>query len=189
MGTTSPARPEPLVPGLIRTVLACVPPGPVAQLLAEQASCLGRRHLVRLATTPRQAMLSYARQPADVVLVDRRFSADPIGVLGARRRPSTTVVVVDVGRDGDLLLTAVAGAATGELRPAVRRLVLPVRLTGREEQVLRQLCDGSTNEEIAGVLGIGPDTVKTHVRRLYAKLGARRRTQAVAMALRAGLVE
>lgn len=186
---TLPARPD-TAPGPARTVLACVPPGPAARLLAERLCGLGSGHLVRLATTPRQALTGYARQQSDVVLVDCRFVRDPISVLGPRRSPHTTVIVVDVGQNGEMLLAAVAGAATGGLRPPSRRPSGPaVRLTGREQQVLRALCEGATNEEIAGELQIGADTVKTHVRRLYDKLGARRRTQAVALALRAGLVE
>ncbi|GAA4213298.1 helix-turn-helix transcriptional regulator [Actinocatenispora rupis] len=186
---TLPARPD-TAPGPTRTVLACVPPGPAARLLAERLCGLGRGHLVRLATTPRQALTGYARQQADVVLVDCRFVRDPISVLGPRRSPRTTMIVVDVGYDGEALLAAVAGAASGGLRPPARRPSGPiVRLTGREQQVLRSLCEGLTNEEIAEELSIGADTVKTHVRRLYDKLGARRRTQAVALALRAGLVE
>lgn len=186
---TLPARPD-SPPGPTRTVLACVPAGAAARLLAERLVATGNGHLVRLATTPRQAVTCYTRQHTDVVLVDYRFARDPITVLGPRRSPHTAVIVVDVGADGDLLLAAVAGAVTGALRVAPRRLPRPpIRLTGREQQVLHALCDGATNEEIAEQLCIGADTVKTHVRRLYDKLGARRRTQAVALALRAGLVE
>ncbi|MGA8116652.1 MAG: helix-turn-helix transcriptional regulator [Actinocatenispora sp.] len=187
--STVPGRLELLAPGPVRTVLACVPPGPAAHLLVEQLIAAGRGHLVRLATTPRQAILGYARKPTDVVIVDYRFTRDPIRVLGPRRSPNTAVIVVDAGRDGELL-AALAGAATGATGPAPPSVAeLRIRLTCREQQVLRRLCDGATNEEIADELSIGADTVKTHVRRLYAKLGARRRTQAVAMALRSGLVE
>jgi len=44
-----------------------------------------------------------------------------------------------------------------------------------------------TNIEIGVELGIAPDTVKTHVARVFEKLGARDRTQAVSRALRMGL--
>lgn len=172
-----------------RTVLVCVPQGTLARGFVERVVAEGGGHLVRVVTTPRQAFAAYARCPVDVVLVDRHFMRDPIEVLGTHRSLRTAIIVVDVGLDGGLM-AAVAGAATGE--PQARRSSIPprpMRLTGREQQVLGRLCDGGTNEEIAAELGIGADTVKTHVRRLYDKLGARRRTQAVAMALRAGLVD
>lgn len=172
-----------------RSVLVCVPPGPSARLFIERIVARGGGdHLVRIATTPHQAVSGYARQNADVVLVDRNFARDPIGVLGTHRAPRTSVIVIDVGTDCDLL-ALMAQAATGGLRGISRRAAAQIRLTGREEQVLRRLCDGATNDEIADELGIGTDTVKTHVRRVYEKLGARRRTQAVALAMRAGLVD
>lgn len=172
-----------------RTVLVCVPPGPLVRVFVERMVAAGGARSVRIATTPHQALAGYARQHADVVLVDRNFARDPIDLLGGHRAPQTSVIVIDVGTDGELLAT-VAGAATGGLR-SVRRPPVgpPVRLTGREQQVLHHICDGATNEEIADDLGIGADTVKTHVRRLYEKLGARRRTQAVAVALRSGLID
>jgi DNA-binding NarL/FixJ family response regulator len=187
---TLPARSAaPLAGGQPRSVLVCVPPGPSARLFIERIVARGGGdHLVRIATTPHQALTGYARQNADVVLVDRNFARDPIGMLGTRRAPRTAVIVIDVGTDGDLL-ALMAQAATGGMRGIRRQPGVQIRLTGREEQVLRRLCDGATNDEIADELGIGADTVKTHVRRVYEKLGARRRTQAVALAMRAGLVD
>lgn len=61
-------------------------------------------------------------------------------------------------------------------------------LTGREEQVLRLLARGLSNPEMAGRLGVGAETVKTHVGNVLAKLGARDRTQAVVMAYELGFV-
>jgi DNA-binding CsgD family transcriptional regulator len=61
-------------------------------------------------------------------------------------------------------------------------------ISGRELDVLRLLAGGQSNKEIARVLGISPNTVKTHVARLYEKLEARRRTDAVAKAQMLGLL-
>jgi DNA-binding NarL/FixJ family response regulator len=61
-------------------------------------------------------------------------------------------------------------------------------LTTRERQVLRMLADGLAHEEIANQLGIGSETVRTHVRKASSRLGASTRTQAVATALRLGLI-
>jgi DNA-binding CsgD family transcriptional regulator len=48
---------------------------------------------------------------------------------------------------------------------------------------------GSTTKEVARDLGISPHTVKTHLERIFEKLGASDRAQAVAIALRRGLVD
>lgn len=61
-------------------------------------------------------------------------------------------------------------------------------LTERELAVLRLLASGHRNEEIARQLFISPETVKAHLTKATRKLGATTRTQAVAEALRQGLI-
>jgi DNA-binding NarL/FixJ family response regulator len=61
-------------------------------------------------------------------------------------------------------------------------------LTERELQVLRGMADGKSNAEIGRDLFVSEDTVKTHARRLFRKLGARDRAHAVAAGFRTGLV-
>ena len=61
-------------------------------------------------------------------------------------------------------------------------------LSPRERQVLGLLAEGHTSAETAAYLGIGEQTVQTHVRRTMAKLSARTRTEAVATALRLRLL-
>jgi PAS domain S-box-containing protein len=72
------------------------------------------------------------------------------------------------------------GAASGVRRAA------GASLSPRERQVLSLLSEGQTSAETAVSLGIGEETVQTHVRRAMAKLSARTRTEAVATALRTG---
>ena len=62
---------------------------------------------------------------------------------------------------------------------------LPI-LTIRENQVLRGMSPGKSNSQIGRELYLSEDTIKTHARRLFAKLGARDRAHAVALALRLG---
>ncbi len=61
------------------------------------------------------------------------------------------------------------------------------RLTPREADVLRLVCRGATNAEIAGALRMGERTVKSHVSAVLAKLGVRDRAAAIVAAYDAGL--
>lgn len=104
----------------------------------------------------------------------------------------------------DKLIEAIRVVAGGEalLAPSVtRRLIeeftrsrpagepgLIEHLTERETEVLALIGQGLTNQELAERLFIADNTVKTHVKRVLAKIGARDRAQAVVKAYEAGLV-
>jgi DNA-binding NarL/FixJ family response regulator len=62
-------------------------------------------------------------------------------------------------------------------------------LSRRESEILQKIAFGATTKEIAHDLSISPHTVKTHLERIFEKLGANDRAQAVAIALRRGLVD
>jgi DNA-binding NarL/FixJ family response regulator len=62
-------------------------------------------------------------------------------------------------------------------------------LSRRESQILQKVAYGATTKEVAHDLQISPHTVKTHLERIFEKLGANDRAQAVAIALRKGLVD
>jgi PAS domain S-box-containing protein len=76
-----------------------------------------------------------------------------------------------------------AGAQQSSWRPPNRGP------SAREREVLGLLARGSTDAEIASLLGLSSATVQTHVRNAKAKLGAKTRAQAVAMALGQGLID
>ena len=61
-------------------------------------------------------------------------------------------------------------------------------ISDRELEVLAEIAAGHSNKEIAARLHVSPNTVKTHVARLFEKLGARRRTDALRRARELGLV-
>jgi len=62
-------------------------------------------------------------------------------------------------------------------------------LTARELEVLRKVAGGNRNRDIAGRLFITEETVKVHLKHIMEKLGARDRTEAVAIALRRGIIQ
>ena len=61
-------------------------------------------------------------------------------------------------------------------------------LSKREREILQKVADGATTRLVASELGISPHTVKTHLERIFEKLGANDRAQAVAIAIRTGIV-
>ena len=87
----------------------------------------------------------------------------------------------------DALRVVASGRTTFDARHP-RRAPGRAALSPRERQVLRLIADGNTNREVADELGIGDETVKTMVSRIFAKLGVRRRTEAVAEAHARGLL-
>lgn len=99
----------------------------------------------------------------------------------------------------DILLSSIRAAARGQslLDPTVTSVVIQELtrfgksgedLTGREQEVLRQLALGRTNHEIAETLTVSDETVKTHVGNILTKLHLTHRTQAVIYALKKGLI-
>jgi DNA-binding CsgD family transcriptional regulator len=97
------------------------------------------------------------------------------------------------------------GSIQGELAATVDRLVgRPGRsqgrsprasagtgaaiLTEREVEVLRSVAAGHTNRQIAALMAISDETVKGHMKNISAKLGARHRAEAVALAYRRGVI-
>lgn len=88
--------------------------------------------------------------------------------------------------DSVLFPEAVARLTTG--RPVRREAAARVAaLTRREAEILQLMAEGLTNQQVAEVLTVSLETVKTHVGNVLTKLGAGNRTQAVILAFEAGL--
>lgn len=78
--------------------------------------------------------------------------------------------------------------AASQLVRQVKAPERPEPLTPREIEVLRLVARGRANKQIARELGVGEETIKTHVRNILGKLQAASRTQAALHAIRTGLV-
>ncbi|OKH93076.1 response regulator [Streptomyces uncialis] len=128
--------------------------------------------------------------------VVQSLRAGASGFLGKGSEPEELLGAIRVAAAGEALLSPVATKgliarflAQGE-GPGVdgaRSTRLDV-LTGREREVLVLVGGGHSNDEIADRLDVSPLTVKTHVNRAMAKLGARDRAQLVVIAYESGLV-
>jgi DNA-binding CsgD family transcriptional regulator len=68
------------------------------------------------------------------------------------------------------------------------KAVASLGISGRELEVLELLAAGQSNKEIAGKLSLSPNTVKTHISRLFEKLEVSRRTQAIHRARELGMI-
>ncbi|MFF7973796.1 response regulator [Streptomyces sp. NPDC007905] len=131
----------------------------------------------------------------DYVVQSLRAGAS--GFLGKGSEPEELLNAIRVAAGGEALLspTATKGLIARFLaqgddddgRDPARSERLDT-LTGREREVLVQVAGGHSNDEIAEGLEVSPLTVKTHVNRAMAKLGARDRAQLVVIAYESGLV-
>jgi DNA-binding NarL/FixJ family response regulator len=115
------------------------------------------------------------------------------GFLLKDAAPQQLVDGVRTVAGGDSLLAPevtrrLIGRYAARVRPADPESVVSARLTPREVDVLRLVATGRSNTEIAAVLVIGSETVKTYVSRILTKLDLRDRVQAVVYAYRTGLL-
>ena len=90
---------------------------------------------------------------------------------------------VDIVAAGNLYVDPVLAAALATRGGTERKA-----LSERERQVLRLLAEGGSYAEIGSSLFLSPDTVRSHAQRAMQKLGARTRTQAVAVAVREAVI-
>jgi DNA-binding NarL/FixJ family response regulator len=150
----------------------------------------------------------------DVLLLDIRMGSDSglrllseaVGIRSTEGLPAVVVLTaydypqyaeaaLRLGASGYVLKTA----PIGELVDAIRRaaaggLAFSIRprgpsLSARELDVVRQVVDGRSNDEIATALGITSKTVETHLRRLFVRFDLASRTELATKALREGWLE
>ena len=112
-------------------------------------------------------------------MLKKASAEDLVRILEAVRAGD---VVIDPALGGQIALRA-AAASAGREWPGAQ-----LGLTQRESEVLTELVKGLDNKAIGHTLYISEDTVKSHVKAILRKLGVKDRSQAVALALRQGLV-
>ena len=108
--------------------------------------------------------------------------------------PEDLIKAIRVVAEGDALL---APSVTRRLieefakrpEPRIKKRKELDQLTDREQEVLREVAKGLTNQEIAQRLHVSETTIKTHVAHLLDKLELRDRVQAVILAYEAGLID
>ncbi|MFD0311771.1 response regulator [Streptomyces sp. NPDC127119] len=128
--------------------------------------------------------------------VVQSLRAGASGFLGKGSEPDELLNAIRVAAAGDALLSPAATkgliakflAQGGDDDRDPARAERLEALTVREREVLVQVAGGHSNDEIAERLEVSPLTVKTHVNRAMAKLGARDRAQLVVIAYESGLV-
>ncbi|MFE9553412.1 response regulator [Streptomyces sp. NPDC006692] len=116
--------------------------------------------------------------------------AEPEELLGAIRIAAAGEALLSPAATKGLITTFLAqgGSWDDSGQDARRHGERLAALTVREREVLVQVAGGHSNDEIAERLAVSPLTVKTHVNRAMAKLGARDRAQLVVIAYESGLV-
>lgn len=159
-----------------------------------------------------ELLQQYGRRPTDVVLIGTQRALSG-GIESARRllalAPSAKITVFGSPDDAAGITAAMACGVRGYLRWDTTSPVLLSMLTGilaatrtvpslvgddsielteRELQVLHGMSCGQSNSEIGIQLIVSEDTVKTYARRIFRKLEAADRAQAVAVGFRRGLV-
>jgi two-component system, NarL family, nitrate/nitrite response regulator NarL len=139
--------------------------------------------------------LGGARSPARVVflsafgegeVVARALAAGAAGFLSKEAEREDICDALVAAARGEMVLSP--SLQSGVLRELQRPAPDGVRLSRREADVMRLTARGLTGPQIALRLGIAPSTVKTHLRRVYAKLGVGDRATMVAEAMRCGLL-
>lgn len=119
------------------------------------------------------------------------YEAVEAGARGYLSKDSDSEVVCDaikaVAAGQTVIGTETAGAIADEIR--LRAPLDRAALSKREREILKLTSDGHSAAAIAGQLYLSPATVKTHLQRIYQKLGVSDRAAAVAEAMRRGLLK
>jgi DNA-binding NarL/FixJ family response regulator len=175
--------------------------------------------MVAQASTSDEALRLYREHRPDVVLMDLRLrdksGIEAMIAIRAEFREARVIILTTFEGDTEIQRALAAGACGYMLKSMPpKELVEGIRqvnagkksvpaevaaqlaehmadesLTEREIDVLRHVAGGNRNQDIAATLFISEETVKVHVKHIMEKLGASDRTQAVAIAVRRGIIQ
>jgi DNA-binding NarL/FixJ family response regulator len=187
----------------------------IAALVGAQPDML----LVAQAASGQDGVREFREKRPDVTLLDLRLpdmsGVDVLAAIRAEFPEARVVMLTTFEGDVEMQRALAAGARgyllktmpPGELVDAIRQVhagrkrIPPAvaaqlaehlgdeTLTPREVEVLRHIADGNRNKDIAERLFISEETVKVHVKHVMEKLGASDRTEAVAIAIRRGIIQ
>lgn len=200
------------------TVLVCDDTPALREAVRSMLTAVPGVERVTLAGSGEEVMARFPLERPDVIFMDVRMpgigGVEATRRLVAAH-PDASIVMLTMGEDVDGVARAVAGGARGYVAKDASReelastmtLVLagmsdipgqrggrarpggaPPVLTEREQQVLDGMSRGLSNADIGRELFLSEDTVKTHARRLFRKVGAADRAQAVALGFRWSLL-
>jgi DNA-binding NarL/FixJ family response regulator len=207
LADTAVTRPDSV--GFTRRVLARSPRatvvlfGPEDPAAAAAAVAAGARGIIRgadqdlVSVVAKALLLLLPAAAADLRETHARGDGEPVGTIVPVQRSDLVGSDADGGHSdyatssrlvARLGPTAAPVLALSGVQAAPGQSGRRTALTERELQVLRGMADGKSNAEIGRELFVSEDTVKTHARRLFRKLGARDRAHAVAAGFRSGLV-
>jgi DNA-binding NarL/FixJ family response regulator len=174
--------------------------------------------VVASASTGKEGLEEYRRHQPDITLMDLKMpdmgGVEAIRTIRAEFPAAKIIVLSTYQGDEDIFRAIEAGAVTYVLKDMVAEKLMGVirevasggrpippeiaqrlshrmfhaTLTAREIEVLRLVARGMRNKEIAGDLNISDETVQGHVKNILAKLSVHDRTEAVAVAVRRGIV-
>lgn len=174
--------------------------------------------IVAAAANGQEAVELFRQHQPDIIVMDLKMpvmgGVEAIKAIRSQAPAARIVVLSTYEGDDDIYRALQAGAASYLLKdtlaedlvrvireifaggrplppPVAQRLadrMLQPELTVRELDVLRLIARGLRNKEIAARLGIGEETTQGHVKNILAKLGLHDRTEAVAVAVRRGIV-
>jgi DNA-binding NarL/FixJ family response regulator len=150
--------------------------------LGGESGILLTRELLRERPDRRVVLYTGSR---DGDLLAEGLDAGALGYALKEGAPSELFEAIQVVAAGGTYIDPRLRPALAGRRPAVRR---PPALSAREREIMQLLALGNTGDEVADQLFLSSETVKTHIRNAVAKLEARNRVHAIAIALREGLI-
>jgi DNA-binding NarL/FixJ family response regulator len=187
----------------------------IAALIGNQTDM----QLVAEASNGREALAQFRQHRPDVTLMDLQMpemsGIDAISAIRGEFPEARIIMLTTHAGDVQISRALKAGARAYLLKGSLRKELLETiravhagqkrlssevaaeiaehvtddALTPREVDVLRLVAGGNANKEIAAKLSLTEETVKSHVKKILAKLGANDRTHAVAIGLKRGIID